>query len=64
MPSRSAFDPVQQQRQLLRSQALAPALADGPGKGSGLQPLRANDQTRTIPEQDLQPIARFVNEDE
>jgi hypothetical protein len=58
----SALDPVHHQGELLRTQALALALSQGRGKSPRLQPLGAKDQPRTIPEKNLESIARFVNE--
>jgi len=62
-PPGGALHPVHQQGEFLRTQALALALPPRCGESSRLQPLGTQDQTRTVPEKDLEAIARFVNED-
>jgi hypothetical protein len=62
-PPGSALDAVNQQRQLLRPQTQALALTGHRRKSSTFQPFAVENQAGTIPEKDLEPMARFVDKD-
>ena len=64
LPPGGSLQAVQQQRQLLRAQALAAALAHRSGKATALEPFCVKNQSRPIPKKNFQPIARAVEKDE
>jgi hypothetical protein len=62
-PPGRALDPVQEQGEFLRPQALALALPRGRGKSPSLQAFGQQDQTTAIPEKNFHSIASFIQED-
>jgi hypothetical protein len=63
LPPGSAFDPVQEQRQLLRAQTLALTLVRGLIESPLFQAFCANEQPGAVPKQNLKPIARLIGKD-
>src|SRR5208283_1959840 len=61
---RGALNAVQQQRQLLRAQALASAFAHRSGKTTSLEAFCVKNHSRPVPKKNFQPIARSVQENE
>jgi hypothetical protein len=59
-PPGSTLDPVNEQRQFLRTQALAPALTHRRGVSPPLQPFAQNPQARPVMRQNFKPVAPFI----
>jgi hypothetical protein len=62
LPPRGDLDPVNEKRQIFRAQALAGSFSFWPAKSAFLQAFCANEQPRTVPKQNLEPVARFIGE--
>jgi hypothetical protein len=63
MPSRAAFDPVQQELRFFGSQAATRAVTARPPKRAAFQAFRTHPRTRAVEDKQFQAVARPVRED-